>query len=146
MGIPTWEPPVGWLSPKKSKTWDTHMLAYLLKGQNRVRALISSYITLSKRPYQEKKEHYLHGWQWYILSSKERTCVCVNDFLSTRPLCFVKLTPGEWDNVKLHPQAEWAILQVTSWPILQRQFPETGATCHTITMCGPAPIPKVLAA
>lgn len=32
------------------------MLAHFLKCQNRVRALISSYITFSKKPYQENKD------------------------------------------------------------------------------------------
>lgn len=77
------------------------------------------------------------------LSSKERaTCAWANGLLSTRPLCFVKLTPGEWDNAEFHPQAERAIPQVSSWPLLQRHFPEVGTSWHTFAVCGPNRFPS----
>lgn len=53
-------------------------------------------------------------------------CVCADGLLFKRALWFVKLTPGEWDKEEFHPQAEWVIPQVSSQPLLQRQFPEEG--------------------
>lgn len=70
------------------------------------------------------------------VSPKERvTCACADGLLSKRPLWFVKLTPGEWDKEEFHPQAEWAIPQVSSRPLLQRQFPEEGESELRYTCC-----------
>lgn len=114
-------------------TFDNHTCLYTSVKWSEliVRAFAFFYTTFPTKlhdPLKNKQTNppTLFPWPDPVSPKERATCACADGLLSKRALWFVKLTPGEWDKEEFHPQAEWAMPQVSSRALLQRRLPEEG--------------------